>query len=75
MPLIVCRHTTMKQRQIGNFKWHQCTYCGKEFKKPSDLVRHTRIHTQEKPYKVVITLVITSYFTNVNIVNIYDKKV
>jgi uncharacterized Zn-finger protein len=23
----------------------------KEFKKPSDLVRHTRIHSHEKPYK------------------------
>ncbi|KAG8260281.1 hypothetical protein J6590_100470, partial [Homalodisca vitripennis] len=41
----------MKQRQIGTIKWHQCSFCGKEFKKPSDLVRHTRIHTQEKPYK------------------------
>ncbi|KAG8314120.1 hypothetical protein J6590_099640, partial [Homalodisca vitripennis] len=45
------KHTTMKQRQIGTIKWHQCSFCGKEFKKPSDLVRHTRIHTQEKPYK------------------------
>ena len=23
----------------------------KEFKKPSDLVRHIRVHTQERPYK------------------------
>ncbi|KAF7245189.1 hypothetical protein EYD10_08660 [Varanus komodoensis] len=28
-----------------------CTYCPKSFKKPSDLVRHVRIHTGEKPYK------------------------
>lgn len=28
-----------------------CSYCPKSFKKPSDLVRHVRIHTGEKPYK------------------------
>ena len=37
--------------QINGVRWHQCTYCSKEFKKPSDLVRHIRIHTHEKPYK------------------------
>ncbi|CAL1538812.1 unnamed protein product, partial [Lymnaea stagnalis] len=37
--------------QINGIRWHQCTYCSKEFKKPSDLVRHIRIHTHEKPYK------------------------
>lgn len=38
-------------RMVGKVRWHQCMYCTKEFKKPSDLVRHIRIHTQEKPYK------------------------
>uniref|UniRef100_A0A8C9TNU2 Zinc finger protein 236 n=1 Tax=Scleropages formosus TaxID=113540 RepID=A0A8C9TNU2_SCLFO len=32
-------------------RWHVCPYCPKEFKKPSDLVRHIRIHTHEKPFK------------------------
>ncbi len=27
-----------------------CTKCGKSFKKPSDLIRHERVHTKEKPY-------------------------
>ena len=29
---------------------NQCADCSKSFKKPSDLVRHVRIHTGEKPY-------------------------
>lgn len=29
---------------------HECAHCNKSFKKPSDLVRHVRIHTGEKPY-------------------------
>lgn len=38
-------------RKVAGIRWHQCLYCCKEFKKPSDLVRHIRIHTHEKPYK------------------------
>ncbi|XP_050395157.1 zinc finger protein 236 [Patella vulgata] len=45
---IVKRHLI---RKVNGVRWHQCNYCSKEFKKPSDLVRHIRIHTHEKPYK------------------------
>ncbi|XP_063221108.1 zinc finger protein 236-like [Bacillus rossius redtenbacheri] len=45
------RRYIIRQRKVGNVRWHQCSYCSKEFKKPSDLVRHIRIHTHEKPYK------------------------
>lgn len=38
-------------REENGIRWHVCPYCSKEFKKPSDLVRHIRIHTHEKPYK------------------------
>ncbi|XP_068093156.1 zinc finger protein 236 isoform X2 [Hyperolius riggenbachi] len=38
-------------REESGVRWHVCTYCVKEFKKPSDLVRHIRIHTHEKPFK------------------------
>ena len=30
---------------------HRCNICPRSFKKPSDLVRHIRTHTGEKPYK------------------------
>ncbi len=29
---------------------NQCEFCSKSFRKPSDLVRHKRVHTGEKPY-------------------------
>uniref|UniRef100_A0A3B4G2K0 Zinc finger protein 236 n=1 Tax=Pundamilia nyererei TaxID=303518 RepID=A0A3B4G2K0_9CICH len=38
-------------REEDGVRWHGCPYCSKEFKKPSDLVRHIRIHTHEKPFK------------------------
>lgn len=43
-------------KMVGDVKWHVCNYkdCSKEFKKPSDLVRHMRIHTNDKPFKVII---------------------
>ncbi|XP_060029017.1 zinc finger protein 48 isoform X2 [Erinaceus europaeus] len=30
---------------------HVCSFCGKEFPRSSDLVKHRRTHTGEKPYK------------------------
>ncbi|XP_076046587.1 uncharacterized protein LOC143028419 isoform X2 [Oratosquilla oratoria] len=37
-------------KMVGHIKWHVCMYCSKEFKKPSDLVRHIRTHTNERPF-------------------------
>ncbi|XP_012282703.1 zinc finger protein 236 [Orussus abietinus] len=45
------KYVTIKQRSIGNVRWYSCSFCHKEFKKPSDLIRHLRVHTQEKPFK------------------------
>lgn len=46
---------TTRQYQLkvcvrSGVKWHQCDYCSKEFRKPSDLIRHIRVHTHERPY-------------------------
>lgn len=38
-------------RTFENTKYHHCTYCPKEFLKSSDVVRHIRVHTHEKPFK------------------------
>ena len=37
---------------IRDVKYHICNYsnCNKEFKKPSDLLRHLRVHTNDKPW-------------------------
>ncbi|XP_011870843.1 PREDICTED: zinc finger protein 236-like isoform X3 [Vollenhovia emeryi] len=47
------KYLTIKQRCVGNVRWYACSFCPKEFKKPSDLIRHLRVHTQEKPFKVI----------------------
>ncbi|XP_014481425.1 PREDICTED: zinc finger protein 236-like isoform X2 [Dinoponera quadriceps] len=45
------KYLTIKQHCVGNVRWYACSFCPKEFKKPSDLIRHLRVHTQEKPFK------------------------
>ncbi|XP_045473262.1 zinc finger protein 236-like isoform X2 [Harmonia axyridis] len=39
------------QKYEGPNKVYICSYCDKAYKKPSDLIRHIRTHTKEKPFK------------------------
>lgn len=48
----VIRRYLVKQIKNGDTRVYVCSYCEKQFKKPSDLIRHIRIHTREKPFKV-----------------------
>lgn len=46
------RQYTVKFKIIDSVRWLLCPHCGKQFKKPLDLVRHLRIHNSIKPFKV-----------------------
>jgi len=48
----------MKQTKRGtkHKTMYKCTICLKSFQKPSQLMRHIRVHTGEKPFKVINTL-------------------
>lgn len=47
---------SVKLKKNGDSRIYICKYCSKEFKKPSDLIRHMRIHTKEKPFKVSFSI-------------------
>ncbi|XP_072168718.1 zinc finger protein 236-like [Diadema setosum] len=47
---VLQRKVEIKKNVPAGVRVHTCNYCTKTFKKPSDLVRHIRIHTNEKPY-------------------------
>ena len=40
-----------RSRNKITLKKHKCRFCGKRFLKPSDLDRHERIHTGDRPYR------------------------
>nr|CAI5823220.1 unnamed protein product [Callosobruchus analis] len=43
-----------RYEKIDDVRWYFCglsAKCNKKFKKPSDLIRHIRVHTRDKPFK------------------------
>ncbi|CAG9864862.1 unnamed protein product [Phyllotreta striolata] len=45
---------TVQMKKIDQLKFYKCLYCTKMFKKPSDLLKHMRVHTREKPFECKI---------------------
>nr|XP_023014875.1 zinc finger protein 236-like [Leptinotarsa decemlineata] len=45
------RKHVVQHKKVGDIHWYCCEYCPKHCKKPSDLIRHLRMHTKEKPYE------------------------
>ncbi|XP_050297544.1 zinc finger protein 236-like [Anthonomus grandis grandis] len=45
------RRYSIRQKKIGDVRWYFCNYCTEKFKKPSDVIRHFRTHTLEKPFQ------------------------
>ena len=43
--------TTFVAQGVKRKRGHECDVCEKVFAKPSDLTRHMRSHTKEKPYE------------------------
>ena len=43
--------TTFVAQGVKRKRGHECDVCEKVFAKPSDLARHMRTHTNERPYE------------------------
>ena len=64
------KKTKITERK-GKFFKNQCKTCGKKFKKPSQLLRHERIHNGEKPF---VCNVCEKAFNQKNSLDLHSRK-
>ena len=64
------KKTKITERK-GKFFKNQCKTCGKKFKKPSQLVRHERIHNGEKPF---VCNICEKAFNQKNSLDLHSRK-
>lgn len=55
-------HSQTGTKTMRRGRGNVCEFCQKYFKKPSQLLRHKRIHTGERPYKVQYESVAVSVY-------------
>lgn len=48
------REHLIRHNKVNDMQWYYCNHCSK-VKKPSDLIRHLRVHTKEKPFQVSLS--------------------
>ncbi|KAL0130238.1 hypothetical protein PUN28_002076 [Cardiocondyla obscurior] len=59
----ICKHYRLQTKIVKQIKrgtkhktMYKCTICMKSFQKPSQLLRHIKVHTEEKSFKISLRM-------------------
>lgn len=63
----------VRHKKIGDVRSYFCNDCPAKFKKGSDLIRHFRTHTKEKPF--VVTNTHREKKTKINVTNLFSSVI